>query len=196
MMPGSPSTSGTRAAASASASIVVPGLGCSSAAIVVVARRAGHVDGAISASKRPAAHRGFGTPLALEREAVGRLARDAVVAREQFRRLAHDEARERAPEAVAIHRVDQREVAHLVAPPRVVRVDEVRHAAHRLDSAGEHDLRVAGGDRLRSRRDGLQARRARLVQRPRGHAVRRGPCGGPPAAPGWARIRPVARVRR
>ena len=74
-------------------------------------------------------------------------------------------------EAVAVHRVDQREVAHPVAPARVDRVDQVRHPAHRLDAAGEHDVRLAQHDRLRAGGDRLQAGGAGLVDRLRRRRV-------------------------
>ena len=54
--------------------------------------------------------------------------------------------RERAREAVAIHRVDERKVPHPVAPARIRRVDQIGHAAHRLDAAGQDDLRFAEQD--------------------------------------------------
>ena len=57
-------------------------------------------------------------------------------------------------------------------PARVDGVDQIRHAAHRLDAAGEHDVRFAEQDRLRTGDDRLQPRRAGLVDRLRRRAVR------------------------
>ena len=66
-------------------------------------------------------------------------------------------------EAVAIHRVDELEVAHLVAPPRVGGVHQIRHAAHRLDAAGHDHRRLAEQQTLRARGNRLQARRTGFV---------------------------------
>ena len=46
------------------------------------------------------------------------------------------------------------------------------HQAHRLDAAGQHDLRPAGDDLRRPRRQGLEARRAEAVHGHRRHAHR------------------------
>ena len=83
---------------------------------------------------------GFGLALTLKRKRVRLLARDPVLPRQNLGRLSHDEPRQRTPEAVAVHRVHECEVAHLVAPARILGIHEVRHATHRLDTAGEHDL--------------------------------------------------------
>ena len=65
--------------------------------------------------------------------------------------------------AVAVHRVDELEVAHLVAPARVGGVDEIRHAAHRLDAAGQHAPPI--------RRAGCSARRDAIACSPDAHAL-------------------------
>src|SRR5207244_7221076 len=103
--------------------------------------------------------------LALEREAVRFLARDAVLAREYLRRLAHDQVRERALESVSIHGVDERKVPHLVTPARVDGVDEVRHAAHRLDATVENEFGLAELARLSTGRYSVCTRISGLVYR-------------------------------
>src|SRR5436305_9218568 len=85
----------------------------------------GYGNGGNFSGNTPCLDRRFGFPLTVEREAVRLLSRDAVFAREHFGGFAHDHVRERALKAVAIHRVDEREAAHLVAPPRVGGVDEI-----------------------------------------------------------------------
>jgi len=132
--------------------------------------------------------RALGALLRLERVAVGHFARDRVLPREHFDRLAHDHAAHRAGEAVAVHGVDEREVAHLVPPSRVFRIDEVRHPAHRFDPAGEDHIRFAEEDRLGARGDRLHPGGARLVDRLRGHGV--GDAGADPHLARGIRTRP------
>ena len=103
--------------------------------------------------------------------------------------------RQRAREAVAVHRVDEREVAHRVPPSRVLGVDEIRHAAHRLDAAGHDDLGFAEQDRLRAAGDRLHARGARLVDRLRRHRIRQAGAPARPAAPDSDPIPPAVRGR-
>ncbi len=110
--------------------------------------------------------------LAVEREGIAGLAGDVVFPRQNLGGLPHHEPAQRAGEPVAVHRVHEREVPHLVAPSRVDGIDEVRHAAHRLDAAGEHDVGFAERNRARAGSDSFHARRARLVHRRRRHAVR------------------------
>ena len=126
----------------------------------------------ISSVKRPAAIAASALALALERVGVRLLARDAVLPRQHLGRLSHDQIRQRAEEAVAVHRVDEREVAHLVAPARVFAVDQIRHAAHRLDAAGEHELRLA--ERIACAPSAIVCKpgRARLIDRLRRRRVR------------------------
>jgi hypothetical protein len=57
-------------------------------------------------------------------------------------------------------------------PPRIGRVDEIRHPAHRLDSTGKSAFRFAEQDALRSRGNRLKARRTGLVDRVRGDTHR------------------------
>ncbi len=132
--------------------------------------------------------RALGALLRLERVGVGHFARDRVLPREHFDRLAHDHAAHRAGEAVAVHGVDEREVAHLVPPSRVFRIDEVRHPAHRFDPAGEDHIRFAEEDRLGARGDRLHPGGARLVDRLRGHGV--GDAGADPHLARGIRTRP------
>ena len=180
MMPGLPLDARKHRRQLRRPSIVVSARGCSSRS--TIDRRALRVrDRAPARSRRanrPAAIAASGAPLALERVGVGLLARDAVLAREHLRGLAHDDVRQRAREAVAIHRVDEREVAHLVAPARVLA--SMRYGIRLIDSMppASDDVRLAEHDRLRAGGDRLHARRARLVDRLGRHAV-----GQPGAAP-------------
>ena len=139
MMPGCPSTSPKTSGSLRRPSIVVPGRGCSSALerLSVLPFASVNGDRRDLVAEAAGGDGPLGALLRLERVGVGRLARDAVLAREHLRRLPHDHAADRAGEAVAIHGVDEREVPHPMAPARVFGVDQVRHAAHRLDAAGE-----------------------------------------------------------
>ena len=83
-------------------------------------------------------------------------------------------------------------MAHPTPPASVLRVDEIRHAAHRLDTPDDHHARLAERDRLGTARDRLQAGRARLVHRLGRHGVRQP--GAPATLPG--RIRPRPRLPR
>ena len=130
------------------------------------------VTGAISATKRPAAIAASARCWLLEGEAIRLLARDAVVAREDFGRLSHDQAESGHWKPSRYIASTSGKMPHLVAPSRVVRVEQVRHAAHRLDAAGEDDVGLAERDGLRRGGDRLQAGRAGLVQRPSRHAIR------------------------
>jgi hypothetical protein len=58
-----------------------------------------------------------------------------------------------------------------VAPAGIFRVDQIGHAAHRLDAAGDDDLGLAEQDRLGPAGDRLHAGGAGLVERLRGSAV-------------------------
>ena len=129
--------------------------------------------------------RRFRLPLALQGEAVGFIAGDAVVLRQDFSSLAHDQVRERTLEAVAVHRVDEREIPHAMAPAGIRRLDQIRHPAHRLDAAGEDDLRFAEHDRLGAGHEGLQSRRACFVDGLRRRGVRKP--GSMPDLPGGIR---------
>ena len=112
--------------------------------------------------------RGLGLALALERKLIRLFARDPVLPREHFRGLAHDQTRQRIRKTIAIHRIDKLEVAHLVAPARVRGVDQIRDAAHVLDTAGEHDVGFAEADARCTGREGLHAAGAGFVDRVRG----------------------------
>ena len=56
---------------------------------------------------------------------------NAILPREHFRSLAHDQARKRVLEAIAIHRINERKVAHAMTPAGIGAVDEIRHPTHR-----------------------------------------------------------------
>jgi hypothetical protein len=107
----------------------------------------------------------FGLVLAVAGKSIGLLSRDAVLPAQDFGRLAHDQVRQGVEEPVAVHRIDERKVAHLVAPPRVLAVEVVRHPAHRFHAAGQHQPRLADLNGLRTKRDRLEARGARLIDR-------------------------------
>ena len=76
-----------------------------------------------------------GSLVTLERVLVLLLARDLVLLGQQLRRFAHDHFRDRAEEAVAVHRVHQLLVAQAKSPARF---EQVRHPAHRFGPA-RHD---------------------------------------------------------
>jgi hypothetical protein len=77
---------------------------------------------------------------------------------------------ERAPEAVADHRVDQLTVVHAVALARVGK--QVGRAGHRLHAAGDDDLGVACLDHLIGEVHRVDAGEADLVHGHRGHRHR------------------------
>ena len=135
------------------------------------------------AREPPLGDRLAGAPLRLEGVGVRRLTGDAVLARELLPRLAHDLPRQRAGEAVTIHGIDEREVAHAMPPARIFCIDQVWHPAHRLDAAGDDNLRVAEHDGLCARRDRLHPRRTRLVDGVGGNRI--GQPRAPPDLPRW-----------
>ena len=104
-----------------------------------------------------------GAPLRLERVGVRLLARDPVLPREHLRRLAHDHAAERAGEAVAVHRVDEREVAPSCGPSA--------HLPRRSDTACGSSTRCRRRRRPRTRRAGSTARRVAIACMPDAHAL-------------------------
>ena len=85
-----------------------------------------------------------------------------------LRRFAHDEFRKRAEKAVAIHRVDERLIAHLESPAAF---EQIGHAAHRLGAAGDDDVRLTEKNLLPAEKHGPQARCARHVDRERRYVV-------------------------
>jgi hypothetical protein len=107
--------------------------------------------------KAASRNRGLRLVLARERELIGFLARDAVLPGQHLRGLAHHELRQRVEKAVAIHRVHKLEVAHLVAPARILAVHQVRHPAHGLHAAGDDHTRLPELNRLRAKRYRLQS---------------------------------------
>src|SRR5690606_33611127 len=87
-------------------------------------------------------------------DVVGLLARDAVAARELFRRLRHGEAAlrvgERGPQRVLEHPAGLTQPQ--LAPARAAH--DVRRLAHGLRAAGQDDVRLAEQDLLRAADDG------------------------------------------
>ena len=75
-------------------------------------------------------------------------------------------------QAIDDHRVDQADIAHLLPGAQELGVRGERHI---LLPASDHDARIAQGDRLRSQRDGAQARSADLIDG-EGGAVHRHTC--------------------
>jgi hypothetical protein len=76
---------------------------------------------------------------------------------------AHVAALDRAGQALLQHRVDHLRAAHPVAPARALQ--DVRRVAHRLGSAGEDDVDVAGFHRLDGMNHRLQPGSADAVDR-------------------------------
>ncbi len=145
-------------------SSVVSARGCSSAETTRSPFLPAMVTGAISSLKRPAsiaAAQRFWLPSAI-RVLLG--ARDAQVLRQLLGRLAHAHLRQRAVEAVLVHRVDDVEVAQAVARAHARQVEG--QAAHALGAAGDDDPVAAEADRLGREVDRLQARAAGHVDRP------------------------------
>ena len=130
-----------RLRASARDSSVASSRGCSSRCDDDVALpRRGTLTGAISASKRPAASTPPGLLLAGERELrPARRARCPSSLRELLGGLAHQHLRQRAGEAVLVHRVDHGRVAEAVAACACFGEQEGQ-AAHALGAAGDDDL--------------------------------------------------------
>ncbi len=108
-----------------------------------------------------------------DREAVLGGAADLILLGQVLGGDAHVIAVEGVPQAIDDHCVDQAEIAHLGAAPQVLRVGGHRHA---LLPAGDHDRRVAIGDRLAGEHDGPQTRSAHLVDAPGGYLL--GNAGG------------------
>ncbi len=116
-------------------------------------------------------HRGGGALVALGRDVVLHVARDAAdLAGVALGAGAHVHGVERAPETVVDHRVEQLAVAHAVALARLLQ--EVGRLGHRLHAAGDDDLGVAGLDHLVGEVDRVDAREAHLVDRHRRHRHR------------------------
>lgn len=118
--------------------------------------------------------------MAAQRVAVHRVPRDAELVRDEFGRLAHRPVLERAPQA--IH--DEGVAKHGVTVAQLIgaAVDEVRRAAHALDTAADVEVAVSGANGLRGEHDGLEAGAADLVDRARpdglGHATSNGALAG------------------
>ena len=123
------------------------------------------------------------------------LARDAVLAREHLGRLAHDQVRQRSTEAVAIHRVDEREVAH--PWPQRASSASIRYGMRLIDS-------MPPASTISDSPSMIDCAPVAIACRPDAHAlliVCAGACPGMPArmadltAPGWGRSRPAGRGR-
>ena len=112
----------------------------------------------------------LGLLLALSREVVLLLARDAVVLGDVLGGDAHVDVLEGVHQPVMHHRVDHLRVAH--ARAEATAGHQVGRPRHVLHAAGHDDVRVARPDDLRRQRDGLQARAAEHVDGRRGHLDR------------------------
>src|SRR6059058_1228084 len=118
-------------------------------------------------------HRGHGLVMTRECERVLVRARHACLLRSVLSQVSHVGVREGVPQAVVDHAVHELAIARLDPAPHAVNV--VRRVGHRLHSAGDHALLVAGLDRLSGEHYGLEARAANLVDGDRGD------CAGQPS---------------
>src|SRR5438094_513836 len=89
------------------------------------------------------------------------LAADVVVLGDRFAGVAHVALLERAPQTVVDHRVDDLRVPHAQAVAYARQ--EVGTAAHRLHSAGDRHVDVAGADALIGEHHGFEAGAAYLI---------------------------------
>ena len=104
--------------------------------------------------------------MALERELVLFLSRDAGFLRRVLGQVAHVRVGERIPQPVANHAVHELAVPGLDAAANAVHV--MRGVRHRLDPARHKALLVGRFDRLRREHHGFEAGAADLVDRHRG----------------------------
>ena len=82
--------------------------------------------------------------LAAQGEGILLLAADPVLFGQALGRFSHHHLRQRAQEPVLDHGVHERLVAHAVAPARPGQ--QIGHAAHGLDTSGQHHVRVTVPD--------------------------------------------------
>src|SRR5690606_375217 len=104
------------------------------------------------------------------------LAADLIALGEILRSYAHVIVVEGVPQAVVHHAVDQLAVAHALAGTGVRQ--QMGGQAHGLLAAGDHDLRIAAADGLRSKMDRLESGAADLVDVQCRHAVRQATMNG------------------
>ena len=112
--------------------------------------------------KIPSRDGALGLLLALSRELVLLLARDAVILGDVLGGDPHVDVLEGVDEPVMDHRVDHLRVAH--ARAEATARHQVGRPRHVLHAAGHDDVRVARPDDLRRQRDGLQAGAAEHVE--------------------------------
>jgi hypothetical protein len=122
----------------------------------------------ISAEKRHSATGACGAALAFEREFILLAARNFILLGEKFGGFAHHHFRNLAEEAVAIHRIHERLIAHLETPAAF---EEIRHAAHGFRAACDDDFRFAGENLLPAESDGAQAGCARHIYGESGNVI-------------------------
>ena len=180
-----------------SASIVVAARGCSSAAIDRAAFRPGHGDGRDLGVKRPARDCARRPCCWLSSaKASDCLARDAVLAREQLRRLSHHQPGERSSVKPSRYIASTSGKLPILWPHRASTASmQVGHAAHRLDAAREHDVGFAelqSPARPRRRPPGPTRTPCSSSSRARDRQGRR---GDRPVARGSVRSQPAARGR-
>ena len=97
------------------------------------------------------------------------VASDFITASQLFSRLAHHQSGKRIVEAIAIHAVNQLDVAHARAPARALR--EIRNPRHALRATGQNDIRATEHDRFSGQNDRAQSGSARLVHGERGNMI-------------------------
>src|SRR6266568_257403 len=127
-------------------------------------RRCGMSTGAISSSYAVLL-RECGPLVRAGRELVLLLAGQPEASVDAVRRLPHRDVVEDVGEPVVGHRVQNLDRAVLVTRSRLRQ--QVRRVGHRLLTAGNDDVELAGPDELVGKRDGVQARQADLVDRDR-----------------------------
>ncbi len=103
----------------------------------------------------PRGHRSLGALLTLECVGIRFVSRNAVLPGKHLGRLAHQQVGKRTGKTVTIHGINELDVPHPVPPTRGLRVDQVRHPAHRFDAADQHDFGLAQGNRLGTASNGL-----------------------------------------
>src|SRR3984885_1530483 len=106
-------------------------------------------------------------PVRLGSKRILFLPSNAVLGRNHLRAHAHVKTVIGLPQPVVDHRIDRQPVPHPETGPRLRQ--QIRSISHRLHPASDHNLRVLGLNRLRSKRYRFQSRTTHLVHCKRAH---------------------------